>query len=154
LISVASTPVQKLRAGMDTPAEEFCVVISEEEIDEFKTYVKEITLDPQIACIKVKKLLLLYVATIQFIIMSFDTNKYLDSDLVDACDTLAKTLYIFYKDINTILYARQIESIWKTYVKLCKTAGKVPTSSTYKVEASRERLLNELRLVSKRIMGI
>lgn len=134
--------------------EEFCIVVSDEEIEEFKTYVEEITLDPQAACVRVRKLLLLYIATIQFIVMSFDMDKYLDYELVEACDKLAKTLYLFYKDVNTLLYTKQIESIWKTYIKLCRTASKVPTSSAHKVEASRERILSDLRHVSKRIKGI
>jgi hypothetical protein len=148
------TLIQKLRAGIDTPVEEFCIVISEEEIEEFKAYVKEVMLDPQVACIKIKKLLLLYVAAIQFIVMSFDMNSYLDSELVEACDMLARTLYIFYKDINTMLYAKKIESIWKTYVKLCETAKNVPTNSEYKIKASRERILSDLKVVSNRIQGI
>jgi hypothetical protein len=148
------TAIQKLRAGIDIPEEEFCIVTSEEEIKEFKDYVKEIMLDPQIACIKIKRLLLLYVAAVQFIVMSFDMNSYLDSELVEACDMLAKTLYTFYKDINTLLYTKRIESIWKTYVKLCDTAKKVPTNSEYKIKASRERILSDLKVVSNRIQGI
>ena len=100
-----------------------------------------------------KKILLLYVSVVQFVIMSFDPDQYLDEDLVAACDALAKTLYTFYNDINTILYTKQIKHCWKTYSRLNDIALSVPKCSEHKVVASRHKLLHELSQVSRKIKG-
>ena len=141
----------KLRQPHETDAGEFYILTSETEILEFKDYIHSIIYDPSVIHTKVKNLLLMYIACIQFVVLSFESHQYLDDDLVSSCDSLAKTVYIFYNDLSTLLYTKRIEFLWKTYVKLCNTAKHIPTSSSYKVTASRGRILKELNTVSKRI---
>jgi hypothetical protein len=152
------SPVQNLKllhSGIaHIPISRFCYVLSNKDIDELKTYVKEITFDPGKAKYQVQHLLLLYIASITYIVMSFDENDYLDDDLIISCDNLAKALYSFYKDVNTLLWTRQIEIQCKSYNKLQQVAKKVP-SKTSKIETmSRNKILYELRKISNRISGI
>lgn len=154
MTNTALTPIQKLRADYDAPEDEFCVIVSDSEIDEFKEYIKELIYDPQVACVKVKRLLLLYVAIVNYIVISFDVHRYMDIEMIKSCDELAKVLYTFYKDVNTMLYTKKIESLWKAYIKLCEAAKKVPESSNHKIESSRDRILADLESVMRRIKGI
>jgi len=145
--------IQALKNNDNANLEEFCVILSSDEIQEFKEYVKELIFNPAEVGTKTQKILLFYAAAVQFVILSFDPDQYLDEELVKSCDALAKTLYTFYNDINTILYTKQIKHCWKTYLKLNEIAEKVPTSSTHKVSTSRDRLLKDLNFVGKKIKG-
>src|ERR1035437_9097204 len=102
------------------------VFTTENDILDFKKYIKELIEEPQQICNKTQKVLLLYIASIQFVVLSFDVNQYLDEDLIISCNILAKKLYSFYKDINTLLYTKKIEHLWKEYVKINNIAGEVP----------------------------
>ena len=146
-------PIQKLKSNDPSTLEEFCVIMDEKEIQEFKDYIKGLVFNPAEVGTRAQKILLLYAAAVQFVILSFDPDLYLDEDLIKSCDDLAKTLYAFYNDINTILYTKQIKHCWKTYLKLNDIAGKVPISSAHKVDTGRERLLKDLHIVGKRIKG-
>jgi hypothetical protein len=148
------SPVQKLRQNLDAPVEEFCVILDGETIKELADYAEELSETPEEATCKITKILLLYIASIQYIVLSFDDNDYLDQKLIENVDALAKVLYFTYRDICTILITKQIEYLWKTYLKLNETAKKVPTSSTHKIEVTRDRILLDLRVISKRVKGI
>lgn len=152
------SPVQNLKLLHEdvayVPASRFCYVLSNRDIEELKAYVKDITFDPGRARHQVQQLLLLYIASITFIVMSFDENDYLDEDLITSCDNLAKSLYSFYKDVNTLLWTKQIEIHCKSYNKLQEVAKKVPSKSSKIEIMSRNKILYELRKISNRISGI
>ena len=92
-------------------------------------------------------------AAIQFVVLSFDEEQYLTEDLVKNCNALAKSLFVFYHDLNTILYTKQIEHLWKLYIKLTETVKRIPLSSSGKTRANRARVLLELHRVGSRIKG-
>ena len=146
------SPVQKLRLAQDAPIEQFCVLTSVEEIDELREYVKEIAYDPTSIKDRIKKLLLLYVAAVRFMVLSFDNDEYpKDIGLLVHCDNLAKTLYTIYKEVDIILITREIEASWKCYLKLIEMSGKLSDSSFRKLEAKRDRILFRLSQICHRI---
>ncbi len=122
-------------------------------IDQFKQYVKTLVDSRNLeeAEIYSRYILLLYIAILQFVVISFDPFQFLDAELVKYCDILAKELYKNYKDINMLLYTKQIGYWWKTYLKLSEIARKIPVSSQHKVTASRDTILFALKDVSSRI---
>ena len=152
-IEYSESPIQKLRRNQDAPLDDFSILVSAEEIQEFKDYIKELLLEngQDTALLKAKKLLLLYAAAISFVVMSFDPDEYLDIELLEVCDELAKLLYTQYRELYAILIIKQIEGLWKSYVKLRGIAEKIPVNSVYKVHSSRDRILKGLALVRLRI---
>lgn len=148
------TPVQKLKSEKSSHLDEFCVILTIKDLEDLNIYVKELIYNPQIAGMHIQKLLLLYVAAVKFVVLSFDDHLYLDGELVKNCNDLAKTLFMFYKDLNTILYAKQIEQLWKIYARLTETAKKIPVTSASKVRADRNRVLIELHYLGERLKGV
>jgi hypothetical protein len=130
------------------------VFTTENDILDFKKYIKELIEEPQQICNKTQKVLLLYIASIQFVVLSFDVNQYLDEDLIISCNVLAKKLYSFYKDINTLLYTKKIEHLWKEYVKINNIAGEVSTKASHRISMSRDKILADLHYISVRIKTI
>ena len=147
------TPVQKLKSEKDSHLDEFCIILTIKDLEELNLYVKELIYNPQVAGTQIQKLLLLYVAAVKFVVLSFDDQLHLNNELVKNCNDLAKTLFMFYKDLNTILYAKQVEQLWKIYTKLTETAKKIPSSSASKVRADRNRVLIELHYLGERVKG-
>jgi hypothetical protein len=151
--SSTQNPIQKLKAAQDAPLEQFCILVSTEEIEELSEYVKEVTYDPGAIRDRIKKLLLLYIAAIRYIILSFEPED-VPEGLLEHCDALAKTLYIFYKDINIILITKEIKACWKTYNKLNAMALKVSEKSNRRVDQNRDRLLIDLKQLSNRVKSL
>jgi hypothetical protein len=147
-------PIQKLKAAQDTPLEQFSILVSAGEIEELTTYTKEIIYDPAKIRGQIKKLLLLHVAAIRFIILAFEDEDYLGEELVINCEKLAKTLYLFYKDINILLISREMAFLWKHYMKLADLIPRVPEESSRKVDSSRDRLLSRLQIIEVRVKAL
>jgi len=145
------SPVQKLKADFDAPLDEYCILISKEEVDEVKGYIQELLQDPEVAFLKATKLMLLYSAAVTYIIRSFDPDERLDPELLDTCDNLAMLLYKSYKDIHSILWIRKIDALWEQYKKLRTISQQLPETSHRKVLSSKERLLYELEGLRRRI---
>lgn len=155
MISSQQSLVYKLKNNVNSSLDEYCVITGVNDMIELKSYIKEIVEDPtELGSLQAQKILLMYIAVIQFVIISFDPDQYLDRELVNGCDELARKLYQLYKDMNTLLYIRQIEHLWKTYVKLCIIAKKVPSESSHKITRSRNRLLHDIRIVHNRVKCI
>lgn len=150
-----NSPVQKLKANQDTPIEQFCIVVSETEIEELIDYVDDVAYDPSATYSKIKKVLLLYVAAVRFMILSFETDETLyNSELINKYENLAKSLYMFYKDLNIILITKEISSAWKAYVKLADMGLRAHENSQRKISSSRDRILLSLKQTSDRIKSL
>ena len=140
----------------DFSLDELSIMTSIEEVEELKDFVRQVAYDPLAVKDKVKKLLLLYAAAVKFMIQALDHSDYPeDIGLIVHCDNLAKTLYTLYKDLNVILLVREIESIWKKYLKLKALGKKLSSySSTKNVQPNKERILLKLDHVCERIKVI
>ena len=147
-------PIKILRDSQNVPLEHFSVLVSLNEIDELKEYVKEVVHDPSIIRNKSKKLLLLYIAAIRFLVLSLEELNEEDITLLDDCDNLAKTLYIFYSDIKVMLIAKEIKNQWKSYLKLRRQAKLIPEYSMRKIESGCDRILFSLAQLNTRIKTI
>lgn len=145
------TAIHRLKASLDAPEQECYVIPDSKSICIFKAYIKHLILAPDEAIIKIKKVLFLYIGCIRYAILSFEDDHILDKELMQDCDTLAKTLYASYKDVNTLLRMRQIEYLWKAYSNLREAARKVPSSSFDRESIGRERLMYKLHVISERV---
>lgn len=150
-------PIQKLRIGQDTPEEQFLVIVSEEEIEELVEYVKEVTYDLEKVYSKIKKVLLLYLASVRFIILSFDNdddNLPEKLELLENFEHLCKNLYLVYNNANVILLSREISTAYKTYSKLSKMENRLPSGSQRKLISCKDRLITGLNSISVRVKSL
>ena len=150
-----NSPIQRLKAAQDTPIEQFSVVVSAKEIEELNDYIKEVVFDPGMVKMQIKKLLVMYVAAVRFVILSFDPcDNECSPELLENCDSIGKTLYTFYNDLNVILTVREVGSVWKAYKKLCFLESHVAPTSHRKLDLSRDRLLYRLERVGHSIKSV
>ena len=147
-------PIQKLKAAQDTPLEQFSILVCTQEIVDLTAYVKEITYDPAMIRGKIQKIMLLHLAAIRFIILAFENEDEYGEDLLESCEKMSKTLYLFYKDVNILLISRELKHIWKIYMKLEDLAPRVPEESTRKVDSSKDRILSRLRALEVRVKAL
>ena len=153
---VIPNPVQNLKVSQDTPLDQFCVLVSTAEIEELNSYLTEITYDPAEIKNKIQKVLLLCVAALRFIILSFEEDDKLGDDLLKSCENLCKNLYIFYKDINILLIHKELHKAWRNYLKWKGLSFRIfdDKNALKRVESSRDRILIELRLIDARIKSL
>jgi hypothetical protein len=152
--SSKASPVQNLRANQDIPEDQFSVVVSTEEIEELVEYIQEVTYDPAEINNKIKKILLLYIAAVRFIVLDFDTDSNTlveDLNLLEHYEKLSKSLYVFYNDLNIILITKEISNACKAHVKLATMIGRLPETSNRKLASSRDRILFGLNQLSSRV---
>ena len=130
------------------------MLVCTQEIEELTAYVKEITYDPAIIKGRIQKIMLLHIAALRFIILAFENEDEFGYALLENCEKMSKTLYLFYKDVNILLISREMKHIWKNYMKLEDLAPRVPEESTRKVDSSKDRILSRLRAVELRIKSL
>ncbi|MCI4435959.1 MAG: hypothetical protein JHC33_04010 [Ignisphaera sp.] len=147
-----TSPVHKLREGLNRPIEEFCVVISSDEVKELQQFTEEISYDPERIKGRIKEIMLLHIAAIKYVVLSFhEEEDYLGIELLEHCDRISKTLYMFYKDINILLISKELRLIWRNYLKLQDMRGKVADTSVHRLEAGQDKMLRSLNALSSRV---